>query len=78
MSNKNKKLKIVKIVVFVVTILLMIGMTIYLFPVMKNLSTYEGQIAFREKVNNSGIFPDAINALSFVSYSSLGVLITFT
>ena len=56
MSNKNKKLKIVKIVVFVVTILLMIGMTIYLFPVMKNLSTYEGQIAFREKVNNSGIY----------------------
>lgn len=56
MSNKNKKLKIVKIIVFVVTILLMIGMTIYLFPVMKNLSTYEGQIAFKEKVNNSGIY----------------------
>ena len=45
-------MKIVKLVVFVVTILLMIGMTIYLFPVMKNLSTYEGQIAFKEKVNN--------------------------
>ena len=56
MSNRNKKLKIVKLVVFVVTILLMIGMTIYLFPVMKNLSTYEGQIAFKEKVNNSGIY----------------------
>ena len=56
MNNKNKKLKIVKIIVFVVTILLMIGMTIYLFPVMKNLSTYEGQIAFKEKVNNSGIY----------------------
>ena len=56
MSNRNKKLKIVKLVVFVVTILLMIGMTIYLFPVMKNLSTYEGQIAFKEKVNDSGIY----------------------
>ncbi len=56
MNNKNKKIKIVKIVVFIITILLMIGMTIYLFPLMKNLSTYEGQIEFKEKVNNSGIY----------------------
>ncbi len=56
MNNKNKKIKIVKIVIFIITILLMIGMTIYLFPLMKNLSTYEGQIEFKEKVNNSGIY----------------------
>ena len=41
---------------FILTIVAMIGMTVYLFPVMKNLSTYEGQIAFKEKVNNSGIY----------------------
>ena len=56
MSNKSKKIKIVKIVIFIITILLMIGMTIYLFPVMKDLSTYEGQIAFKEKVSNSGVY----------------------
>lgn len=54
MSKKNK-LKIVKIVMFVITILLMVGITIYLYPVMKNLSTYEGQIEFKQKVSDSGI-----------------------
>lgn len=54
MSKKNK-LKIIKIVMFVITILLMVGITIYLYPVMKNLSTYEGQIEFKQKVSNSGI-----------------------
>lgn len=33
----------------------MIGMIAYLFPLMKNLSSLEGQIAFKEKVENSGI-----------------------
>lgn len=41
---------------FIIVIIAMIGMTVYLFPVMKNLSTYEGQIAFKERVNNSGVW----------------------
>lgn len=53
--SKNKKLKVIKIVIFVITILLMVGITIYLYPVMKNLSTYEGQIEFKQKVSDSGI-----------------------
>lgn len=56
MNSKNKKLKIVKFIMFIIVIIAMIGMTVYLFPVMKNLSTYEGQIAFKEKVNNSGVW----------------------
>ena len=56
MNSKNKKLKIVKFIMFIIVIITMIGMTVYLFPVMKNLSTYEGQIAFKEKVNNSGVW----------------------
>lgn len=52
---KSNKLKIIKIVMFVITILLMVGITIYLYPVMKNLSTYEGQIEFKQKVSDSGI-----------------------
>ena len=35
---------------------LFVGITIYLFPVMKNLSTTEGQVDFKEKVDNSGIW----------------------
>ena len=56
MNSKNKKLKIVKFIMFIIVIIAMIGMTVYLFPVMKNLSTYEGQIAFKVKVNNSGVW----------------------
>lgn len=37
-------------------LIVMIGMTAYLFPVMKNLSSMEGQVAFKEKVENSGMF----------------------
>ena len=57
MSKKNsKKFKIMKLIIFILTIVIMIGFTIYLFPVMKNLSTHEGQVAFKDKVNNSGIY----------------------
>lgn len=54
MSRKNK-IKIFKIMLIVLVSILFIGITIYLFPVMKNLSTTEGQIEFKEKVASSGV-----------------------
>ncbi len=51
----NKKSRIFKIVLLIVVIAIMLGITIYLFPVIKNLATEEGQNAFKERVNNSGI-----------------------
>ena len=57
MSKKNsKKIKVIKLIIFMLAIVTMIGLTIYLFPVVKNLSTHEGQVAFKDKVNNSGIY----------------------
>lgn len=55
MSRKNK-IKIFKRMMTGLVLLVMIGMTAYLFPVMKNLSSMEGQVAFKEKVENSGMF----------------------
>ena len=55
MSRKNK-VKIFKRVMTGLVLLVMIGMTAYLFPVMKNLSSLEGQVAFKEKVESSGMF----------------------
>lgn len=55
MKNKNK-VKIIKIIVLIFVIIAFIGLIAYLFPVMKNLSTNEGQIAFKERVQNSGIY----------------------
>ena len=49
------KTKILKLVMFVVALVICIGATIYLLPVMRNLSTVEGQVAFKQKVENSGV-----------------------
>ncbi len=54
MSRKNK-VKVFKIILTIIVITIFIGIIIYLFPVMKNLSTKEGQVAFKEKVDSSGI-----------------------
>lgn len=54
MSRKNK-IKMFKILLMAVVLILFVGITIYLFPVIKNLSTVEGQVAFKEKVERSGI-----------------------
>lgn len=54
MSRKNK-VKILKRIMTGLVLIVMIGMIAYLFPVMKNLSSMEGQVAFKEKVENSGM-----------------------
>lgn len=51
----KKKAKIFKFTMLIVAILLIIGIIIYLFPVMKNLSTHEGQLAFKARIEQSGI-----------------------
>lgn len=55
MSNKNK-LKIFKIIVAIFVVIACIGLVAYLFPVMKNLSTHDGQVAFKQRVDESGIY----------------------
>ena len=54
--DKKTKLKIFKITLFVIAVIILTIITIYLFPVIRNLSTKEGQIAFKQKVTNSGIY----------------------
>ena len=53
--RKQNGIGIFKIILTILVIALCIGMIIYLFPVMKNLSTIEGQVEFKEKVDHSGI-----------------------
>lgn len=50
----SKKAKILKITLLVIVIAIIIGITIFLMPVIKELNTPEGQIAFQERINNSG------------------------
>ncbi len=53
--NNKKKVKVFKIMLMILVLVLCVAMIIYLFPVMKNLSTTEGQIEFKEKVQNLGV-----------------------
>ena len=54
--DKKTKLRIFKISLLIITIIILTIITVYLFPVMKNLSSKEGQIAFKQKVTNSGLY----------------------
>lgn len=53
---RKDKVKIFKIILMILVVIIFIGVIIYLFPVMKDLSTTEGQIAFRDKVESSGFW----------------------
>lgn len=52
--KRETKIKVIKILAMVLAISILIAITIYLFPVMKNLSTTEGQIEFKNRVNETG------------------------
>ena len=53
--SEKKKMKLIRIILLIIAIAVFVGLIVYLFPVMKNLSTHEGQMAFKERVDNSGI-----------------------
>lgn len=51
----SKKVKAFKYILLIVVAVLLIALTIYLFPVIKNLSTPEGQMQFKEQVASMGV-----------------------
>ena len=53
MEKKSKKA--FKIIMLILVVAIIAAIICYLFPVIKNLSTQEEQVAFKEKVSNSGI-----------------------
>ena len=54
MSEEKKKYKVLKIIVLIVTILLLIALTIYLFPMAKQLFDEQGREKFKEQIQASG------------------------
>lgn len=55
MSDK-KRIKIFKIILIVFVLIIFLGITLYLMPVFKNLSTEEGKLAFKDKIESSGFW----------------------
>ncbi len=55
-KKKGRKIaKIIKSVIFIAVIVIFVAVTIWLFPLLKDLSTPSGQLAFKEKIDNMGI-----------------------
>lgn len=50
-----KKSKIFKIIVTILAIAIITGIIVYLIPIVKNLATPEGQVAFKEKIDKAGV-----------------------
>ena len=51
----SKRTKAFKYILMVLVIALLIGLIVYLFPVIRNLSTPEGQLEFKNQVSSMGI-----------------------
>lgn len=51
---KLKKTTIFKIILAIIALAICIAVIIYLFPIVKNLSTSEGQLEFKEKIDDLG------------------------
>ena len=53
-EESKKKYKTLKIIVFVITILLLIALTIYLFPIIGKMLDEQGRETFKEEIQSSG------------------------
>lgn len=51
----SKKSKTLKILLIIIVIAILVGAIIYLFPIMKNISSTEGQVEFKNKVEQTGL-----------------------
>lgn len=54
--KKINKVKIFKIILFIIAVIMIIGTVSYLIPLMKDISTIDGQIRFKEKIDSLGIY----------------------
>ena len=56
MKKRSKNSKIFKIIVTILAMAIIAGIVIYLIPLIKGLSTREGLIAFKEKIDQAGFW----------------------
>ena len=52
--KKEKRNKTIKIIIFIITIMILIGCTIYLYPIMKELLKPAGRENFKIKIQQGG------------------------
>ncbi len=73
MTSNTKVMKIIKLILFFLVIILLTFFTLKFLPLFKNLSTQDGQIAFKETITNMGIF----SPLAIIGLMILQILVAF-
>ena len=53
---KKKNVKVLKVIMFILTLIIIISTIIYLTPIMKSITTPYGRIVFKQKIDDAGIF----------------------
>ena len=53
--KSEKKSKTIKLIIFITVTLILIGFTIYLFPIVKSLFNPEGREVFKVQIQESGV-----------------------
>lgn len=54
--KKKNIIKHIKIILLIIISIAFIGLIVYFFPLVKNLSTHEGQVEFKDKIQSTGIY----------------------
>lgn len=54
LKNKVKK-NLIKYILLTLVVIVFVGIIIWLFPIMKNITTTQGQIEFKEKIDDMGV-----------------------
>ena len=54
--KKRNVIRFIKLLLLILVVIVFVGLTIYLWPLIKNLSTHEGQVAFKDKIQSTGIY----------------------
>ncbi|MBQ2835879.1 MAG: TVP38/TMEM64 family protein [Clostridia bacterium] len=54
--KKKNIIKHIKIISLIIISIAFIGLIVYFFPLVKNLSTHEGQVEFKDKIQSTGIY----------------------
>ena len=50
--KKISKVKMIKLIALILIIAILLIATVYMIPIMKKINTSDGQIAFKEKIQN--------------------------
>ncbi len=72
-SKRDRDIFVLKVVASLVVLAILIAATVYLFPIVKNIATPDGQVEFKNTIQNSGF----LGALMLFSLDMAQIILAF-